>query len=263
MMSELDLELAKQDLDELGYAVFENFIPPDWLAELQSATERQFQLEGDQAGSEFRQEEGSRRLANLVNKGEVFRRVVVEPRLLELVGLVIPSGFKLSSLNVRSANPHNGSGQPLHADMGAVADEHGFWVCNSVWMLDDFTEENGPLRVVPGSHHWGKTPQETLEDPAAPHSDEVILTGRAGTVVVMNAHCWHGGQANRTDRPRTALHAFFSRRDKPQQQYQKRLIAPELQQTFSPELREVLALDDPLNDEVTAKSERMSGFLRG
>jgi ectoine hydroxylase-related dioxygenase (phytanoyl-CoA dioxygenase family) len=261
-MFELDFNGAKRDLDELGYAVFEDFISPGWLTELQEATARQFQLEGEQAGSEFRLEEGSRRLANLVNKGEVFRRVVVEPRLLELVGLVIPGGFKLSSLNVRSANPHNGSGQPLHADMGAVADEHGFWVCNSVWMLDDFTEENGPLRVVPGSHRWGKTPQDVLKDPAASHPDEVVLTGHAGTVVVMNAHCWHGGQANQTDRPRTALHAFFSRRDKPQQQYQKRLVDPELQQTFSPELRKVLALDDPLNDEVTANSEQLSGFLK-
>ena len=258
----LDLEEKKRQLNELGYFILPDFIPPDWLAELQEATERQFQLEGDQAGSEFRMEEGSRRLANLVNKGEVFRQIVVKPRLLELVGLVLPGGFKLSSLNARSANPHNGTAQPLHSDMGAVADGNGFWVCNSVWMLDDFTEQNGPLRVVPGSHHWGRTPQETLDDPAAPHPDEVILTGKAGTVIVMNAHCWHGGQANRTDRPRTALHAFFSRRDKPQQQYQKRLIDAELQATFSPELREVLALDDPLNDEVTAKAERMTGFLK-
>jgi ectoine hydroxylase-related dioxygenase (phytanoyl-CoA dioxygenase family) len=258
----MDFEQAKLQLDELGYAAFEDFISPDWLAELQDATARQFELEGERAGSEFRQEEGSRRLANLVAKGEVFRRVVVEPRLLSLVEVVIPSGFKLSSLNVRSANPHNGIGQPLHADMGAVVDERGFWVCNSVWMLDDFTADNGPLRVVPGSHHWGKTPQEGLDDPAAPHPAEVILTGKAGTVVVMNAHCWHGGTANRTDQPRTALHAFFSRRDKPQQQYQKRLVDPELQRTFSPELRNVLALDDPLNDEVTANAERMTGFLK-
>ena len=64
------------------------------------------------------------------------------------------------------------------------------------------------------------------------------------------------------DRPRTALHAFFSRRDKPQQQYQKRLIDKDLQATFSPELREVLALDDPLNDDVTANADRKTGFLK-
>jgi len=256
-----DLQEAKLNLDVQGYAVLPEFIPRLLLHELQLATGRQFELEGTRSGAEFRLEPGARRLANLVNKGEVFRRVIVEPRLLELVGHVIPDGFKLSSLNVRSANPRNGSGQPLHADMGAVADDRGFWVCNSVWMLDDFTEENGALRVVPGSHHWKQTPQTALDDPAAQHPDEVLLTGRAGTVVVMNAHCWHGGQENRTDCQRTALHAFYSRRDKPQQQYQKQLIDRELQTTFPPQLRQILALDDPVNDDVSAHGERLSGFL--
>jgi len=260
-MPKFDLREAKFQLDEQGYAVFPEFMPRPMLRELQQATSQRFELEGPQSGAEFRLETGARRLANLVNKGEVFRRIIVEPQLLELVGHVMPGGFKLSSLNARSANPYNGSSQPLHADMGAVADDCGFWVCNSVWMLDSFTEENGALRVVPGSHRWKQTPQAALTDPSADHPDEVILTGRAGTVIVMNAHCWHGGQENRTDRPRTALHAFYSRRDKPQQQYQKQLIDVELQATFSSQLRQILALDDPVNDELSAGCERLSGFL--
>ena len=44
----------------------------------------------------------------------------------------------------------------------------------------------------------------------------------AVTVVVMNAHLWHGGTANRTSAHRRALHAFYTRWDKPQQQYQKK-----------------------------------------
>ena len=64
----------------------------------------------------------------------------------------------------------------------------------------------------------------------------------------MNAHIWHGGTANRTPAPRLAMHAFYCRRDKPQQQYQKQLLRPEVQDSLSPELREMLALDDPLND---------------
>ena len=31
----------------------------------------------------------------------------------------------------------------------------------------------------------------------------------AGTVVVMNAHLWHGGTANRSAKPRLAMHAFY------------------------------------------------------
>ncbi len=258
----IEREQAQRKLDELGFVVLPGFIDPAWLTELQAATEARFEQEGDAAGCEFRQEAGSRRLANLCNKGEMFRRVAVDPRLLAFVEMVLGSEFKLSSLNARSANPQNGISQPLHADMGAIADERGFWVCNSVWMLDDFTTENGALRVVPGSHRWKRLPQNVLDDPAGPHPDEILVTGKAGTVVVMNAHCWHGGTANRTDKPRTALHAFYSRRDKPQQQYQQKLLSTDVLASLSDIERRVLAIDDPLNDAVTANNERLSGFLK-
>ena len=181
MMPLPDFIQAKRELDEHGFVVLPDFIDSAWLAELQRTTESLFDLEGAAAGSEFKTETGSRRLANLVNKGEVFQRVVAEPRLLGFIELVLGAEFKLSSLNARSANPHNGISQPLHADMGAIADEHGYWVCNSVWMLDDFTTENGPIRVVPGSHRWNKLPQDEMGDLSATHPDEEIITGPAGT----------------------------------------------------------------------------------
>lgn len=146
--------------------------------------------------------------------------------------------------------------------MAAIADERGYWVANTVWMLDDFTLENGPTRLVPGSHRWGKLPQDELADPKARHPKEILLTGKAGSVVVMNAHLWHGGTANRTDRPRCAMHGFYARWDKPQQQYQKRLLRPEVQKGLTPELRKLLALDDPLNDELSANVTRTSGFMK-
>ena len=96
----------------------------------------------------------------------------------------------------------------------------------------------------------------------APHPDEVLLTGKAGSIAVMNAHMWHGGTANRTAAPRLAMHAFYCRRDKPQQQYQKQLLRPEVQAGLSGELRDILALDDPLNDELSASVTVQSGFLK-
>jgi ectoine hydroxylase-related dioxygenase (phytanoyl-CoA dioxygenase family) len=128
--------------------------------------------------------------------------------------------------------------------------------------MDDFTAENGSLRAVPGTHRLGRLPQDALKDPAAPHPDEVLITGRAGDVFVMNAHLWHGGTANRTARPRGALHVFFCRRDKPQQQYQKQLVRPEVQAMLAPDLRELLALDDPLNDRLSSEVVTRSGFLK-
>ena len=57
---------------------------------------------------------------------------------------------KLSSLNARSVDPHSGAAQPLHVDMDALPDARGNWVANVIWMLDDFTPENGATRAIPG-----------------------------------------------------------------------------------------------------------------
>jgi ectoine hydroxylase-related dioxygenase (phytanoyl-CoA dioxygenase family) len=252
----------KRQLDEQGYVVLPGFMDAELLNDLGRRILELFEEEGDRAGREFRTEEHARRLANLVGKGGVFRRAIVLPELLEYVRQVLGPEIKLSSLNARSADPNSDEGQPLHVDMAAIPDERGYWVCNTVWMLDDFTPDNGATRMVPGSHTWGKRPQDVLEDPLAPYPGEVLLTGKAGTVAVMNAHMWHAGTANRTSSPRLGMHAFYCRRDKPQQQYQKQLLHPEVQAGLTPELRRLLALDDPVNDELSANVTVRSGFMK-
>jgi ectoine hydroxylase-related dioxygenase (phytanoyl-CoA dioxygenase family) len=251
-------EAEKRQLDERGYLVLEDLMGRELLEGLRARIEELFKLEGDRAGSEFKQEPNARRLANLVNKGIIFEQAIQKPEVIECMAHVLGPGFKLSSLNVRVAGPHADCSQPLHADSGAVADEHGYWVSNSVWMLDDFTAENGAIRMVPGSHKWRRLPQDGL----APRPDEVLLTGGAGSIVVMNAHLWHGATANRTGGQRRAMHAFYTRRDKPQQQYQKKLLSPKVQAHLTPSLRQLLALDDPLNDQLSARHSGASGFLK-
>lgn len=255
-------EAAKQQLDEQGYLVLASLMGGEMLASLRARVEELFVAEGTAAGSEFKQEPNARRLANLVNKGQIFERAIATPQVLACMEHVLGPAFKLSSLNVRAADPLSDCSQPLHADSGAVKDDRGYWVCNSVWMLDDFTTENGAIRMVPGSHQWGRLPQDALADPVAPHPDEVLLTGAAGTVVVMNAHMWHGATANRSRGQRRAMHAFYTRWDKPQQQYQKRLLSPEVQAHLSANLRKLLALDDSLNDEMSSRLSGASGFLK-
>jgi ectoine hydroxylase-related dioxygenase (phytanoyl-CoA dioxygenase family) len=253
----------RHQLDETGYLVLPDFMTPEILGTLRRRTEELYEQEGENAGSEFRMEAGSRRLANLVAKGEIFERIISMPEILECVTAVIGPDFKLSSLNARSANPQSmESQQPLHADMGAIPDGRGYWVCNTLWMLDDLTPENGALRAVPGSHRWRKLPQTELPDLRATHPQEVLVTGKAGTVVIVNAHMWHGGTANRTDNHRRAVHGFYVRSDKPQQQYQRALIPEPLQRRFSASLRRILALDDPLNDELSSAVDKPSGFLK-
>ena len=245
-----------------GVLVLPGVLDAEWLQALRTAVARQLEIEGENAGAEFRKEEHAERLANLVDKGEVFRRVIGHPELLAAAEAVLGRDFKLGSLNYRGADPRSNSAQPLHCDMGMVPDARGNAVFNSIWLLDDFTPENGPTRYVPGSHTSGKLPQEVLSDAKAPHPGERLVLGAAGDVILMNAHLWHGGTANRTDATRRSLHAFFVRGDQPQQQYQKRLLRAETQAGLSPALRRILALDDEKNDELSARGSGRSGFLR-
>ena len=255
MLSEAD----RKQLEEEGWLALPGLMSRQQLEAVRRRVDELFEEEGAGAGSEFKMEPGARRLANLVNKGRIFEEVMVTPAVLECMRQMLGPRFKLSSLNVRSAEPHNDSPQPLHADSAALADHEGYWDANSIWMLDDFTPENGATRFVPGSHRWGRVPPP---DFFQPHPEERLVLGEAGTVVIMNAHMWHGGTANRSAAPRRAMHVYYTRWDKPQQQYQKRLLSANVQTRLSPAAREILALDDALNDELSSTGSGVSGFLK-
>ena len=178
---------------------------------------------------------------------------------------VLGDKIALSGLNFRQALPGSGH-QSFHTDWGpnpdALNDPPEFSVCNSLWMLDDFTAENGAVRYVPGTHLSGQLPADVLSTPEAEHPDQKLVTGRAGTVLVMNAHLWHGGLPNLTENPRRALHIFFARSDHPQPQYQTQLLREETQAALTPGQRKILALDDPLNDVLSRDPAVRSGFLK-
>ena len=190
----------RRELADLGFTALEDYMGPTLLSEMRARVDELLAQEGAAAGSEFKTEENARRLANLVDKGEVFREAISRPEMLDLVESVLGDGFKLSSLNMRSANPHSASVQPFHVDMGLLPDAKGYAVCNCVWMLDDFTLENGALRVVPGSHNWHQKPQEEMADPYAAASSGVAGDGQGGNrggderPHLARRHCQSNGQ---------------------------------------------------------------------
>jgi hypothetical protein len=61
----------REQLDRDGFAILNGFMGDALLAEVRERVEELFAMEGEGAGSEFKQEEQTRRLANLVDKGEV------------------------------------------------------------------------------------------------------------------------------------------------------------------------------------------------
>jgi len=233
------LEAATSErLDRDGYAPLSGILTSEQLETMRARLAELTAAEGEAAGIEVHQEAGTDRLADLVNKAPVFEVCFTHPVVLACLAHVLGE-FKLSSLNSRAALPGQGH-QGLHADWGGPVPPDGYQVCNSIWLLDDFTAANGATRVVPGSHRLGVTVRDAVPDGTAAHPDEVLLTAPAGSVVVFNSHLWHGGTLNRTNVPRRALHGYFTRRGNRQQLDQKKYLRPDTLARLNPAAQFIL-----------------------
>ena len=93
------------------------------------------------------------RIYNLLAHGELYERIPIYPAVLEVVERVLDPGLLVSSLSSIAIGPGERA-QPLHADdqLIPLPRPHPQIICNTMWALTDFTEENGATRVVPGSH---------------------------------------------------------------------------------------------------------------
>ena len=232
-------QAEKDRLDRDGYLPLRNILSAEQIAQINKRMDELIAIEGEDAGKEVHQEAGATRLSDLVNKDPLFDICFTHPRVLAAISHVLGGNLKLSSLNYRAALPGYGL-QALHADWGSAVADGDYYVCNSIWLLDDFTESNGATRIVPGSQRTGKVPRDMMPNPSQPHPDEVLLTAPAGTVVIFNSHTWHGGTLNRTDKPRRAMHSYFTRRNQTQQLDQKAYIRPETYERLSPAARFIL-----------------------
>jgi ectoine hydroxylase-related dioxygenase (phytanoyl-CoA dioxygenase family) len=229
----------KQQLDEQGFTVLPDAIDPAWLEALRAAFDEIHAAEGADAGKEVAQVEGVRRLADLVNKGEVFDGVYQQPLLLAAVWHVIGRPFKLHSIN--GHDPLQGHGQQaLHADWGGERGTGRFHVVNSMWMLDDMTPDNGATRIVPGSQHDPASVGEAHPERTAPHPREVRLTGTAGSIGVFNGSAWHSCTENTSGESRRVLHGAFIAREHAQQTNQRDYLRPETERRLTPLMRYIL-----------------------
>ena len=103
-------------------------------------------------------------------------------------------------------NPLRGYGQQgLHADWPPRSGDDTPMALTAIWMLDDFTPSNGATRVVPGTHRLRTAIPKSLAQPLAHHPDEVLITGRAGSVLLFNGHLWHSGTRNHSGASRRAV----------------------------------------------------------
>lgn len=222
--SEQISERIKYELDHDGYTILENIIDTEWLQDIRTTFDAIVRDEGENTAIEHHKENKVTRIANLVNKGTVWEKIWCHPYLMSIGKYIFDNDFKISSLNGREALIQGGH-QPLHTDWKKERSDYPrVNVLNSIWAIDDLNSGNGAPRIVPGTHKKKEAPDKSLMDLCLPHPDEVILECKAGSVIVFNAHTWHGGTMNESGERRRVIHAYFTRRDNEQQQNQQHWI---------------------------------------
>ena len=177
----------------------------------------------------------------LVNKGEMFERLVAHPKMVPFFEHLLGDDYTLSTLTSNIISP-GAPGGAYHRDhaVGRMSGVMPFpMVANSLWLLEDFSPENGGTRLVPGSHRFSEGPQPECSS----HPDEIRIEAPKGSVLLFNGAVWHSAGANRTDRARIALICFCCRSFLKQMFDFVHHLKPEVVARATPEMRRIYGFD--------------------
>ena len=190
------------EVETYGFTVLESVIDGAHARELADAVS----AADARIGTDYvHQDAYARHVMNLLACDERFLALVDHPVVLDAIESVLGPDVILGSLNARILRPGDPD-QPFHSDIPAPFRKPGAPIMvQAVWMLDAFTADNGATRIVPGSHR-----ADSIEPPPGVDvSHWVAPTGPAGSVLLFNGQCWHGGGANHSDVIRRALFAHY------------------------------------------------------
>jgi ectoine hydroxylase-related dioxygenase (phytanoyl-CoA dioxygenase family) len=183
-------------LDSGGYCVVEGLLSAEALEAARASLIEV--LDATPLGRNSFEGYRTQRVYALFAKTRAFDDAAVDPLVLGVLDTVL-GHYQLSAPVGIQIGPGEDA-QVLHRDQSVYPLPPGFQnvVVNTMWALDDFTESNGATRLIPGSHRWvDRTPADT---------DEIVTAVMpAGSVMFYVGKIWHGGGANRTDRPRLGV----------------------------------------------------------
>ncbi len=165
-----------------------------------------FDSEGTQPQSDFNGYK-TLRIMGILARSRRSAELIGHPRILEIAdAILLPHclSYRIGSTTGIEIWPGEGP-QLLHRDDAIYpARMPGMeWQISTNWALSDFTLENGATRVVPGSHR--------RMEPYPPTEDDVVQAVMPkGSVLVYMGSAFHGGGANRTNRPRMGVVNTYS-----------------------------------------------------
>jgi ectoine hydroxylase-related dioxygenase (phytanoyl-CoA dioxygenase family) len=163
-----------------------------------------------------------RRVASPTEISPAYRQTAFESRMAEIAGQLIGgSGTRFHHSKINSKLPHTATQVKWHQDFLFTPHSNDDLV-TALLMVSEVTAQNGPLKVIPGSHkgplwsHWhderftGAVADVVVEEHCqAP----VACFGPPGSVCFMHTRLLHASSPNHTEDPRTLFISVYAAED--------------------------------------------------
>jgi ectoine hydroxylase-related dioxygenase (phytanoyl-CoA dioxygenase family) len=184
-----------EHLDLFGYCLIEDAIP---AAQADQIADRCLRLHDELQGQpNLQTSRGYETLFGVMNYGDFSWPCVIHPGILAVVRALLGPEAQVEECCSKLARPgapaggvHTDSAEDLPAVLPEVP-----WMINSMWMMTDFTPDNGATLVAPFSHRARRRPPEGM---VASDKHLVPVTGRRGSVFLWHGGIWHVNGANTT-----------------------------------------------------------------
>ena len=176
----------------------------------------------------------------------IFEKWLLNPTLNAMMDYLMKGTQQLSSMTSFIKWQGEGYGETLglHSDTRPSTPEglipnSWFDVSNSTYCLTDYTEENGAMAMVPGSHRLYRQPK-----PGEGVDKAVPVEAKAGSLIIFNGGIWHGAFPKKTKGLRLNVTSYFCHRKlKTQEAYQWRVTKDMLDRN-PPKFAKLVGADD-------------------
>ncbi|MBK15918.1 MAG: phytanoyl-CoA dioxygenase [Chloroflexi bacterium] len=153
------------------------------------------------------------------NFHSIYKKAVKDEKMLDIIEHFIGKNIRFQGAKLNMKMPQGGRQVEWHTDWGHHPHTNDDMLAVGI-ALDDITEENGCLMVIPGSHKW---------DAISHHEDgffvgavdinsfdvkkAINITSNAGSISIHHVRTLHGSAPNMSDKPRRLLLLEFSAAD--------------------------------------------------
>ncbi len=209
-----------REFNENGYAIAQRVFSADEIAAMESELARVIRDDApSMKAGDIYYEDGPERaiksMFRLNEHSELFKKLMFDRRLLELMKAIFPKGDILpTSTSFFGKAAHAGSVTPAHQD-NAFQNLQPPDVLICTIAIDESTPENGALTVQKGSHKLGVLPHrpsgvmgfsQTLIEPLdTKQYPEVQLCMKPGDICLHHTNVIHRSGANTTGKSRRQL----------------------------------------------------------